>query len=139
MICRKCGIDKPNDQYYAYGKDCKVCRIDAARKWKARHPGYAKARYKPVYSHAWNLRRKYNMTLEEFNTRLEKQNNECRICAKPIVADGTKRLHVDHVEIDGKPVVRALLCPECNKGIGLFYHHPSLLKAAAAYLEAFSG
>lgn len=57
----------------------------------------------------------------------EKFNGRCQIC-------GNKdRLVVDHDHKSG--FIRGLLCYRHNTGLGLFQDSPSLLRAAAEYLE----
>lgn len=57
------------------------------------------------------------------------QGCRCAICGSP---RGARSLHVDHDHTTGK--VRALLCGNCNKGIGNFQEDPDLLLAAAMYV-----
>jgi hypothetical protein len=42
---------------------------------------------------------------------------------------------VDHCHDTG--AVRALLCIQCNAGLGHFDHNPARLRAAASYVERF--
>jgi len=61
-----------------------------------------------------NLRRRYQMTPEEYYILFEKQHGACWLCGyKP---DSSHRgLHVDHNHKTGK--VRGLLCRACNKDV----------------------
>lgn len=60
----------------------------------------------------------------------EEQADCCYIC-------GTKtKLVIDHNHNTKK--VRKMLCSSCNLGLGKFGEHPKLLRAAAAYCEAFN-
>jgi hypothetical protein len=61
---------------------------------------------------------------------LRQQQGRCWICGNG-PADG-QSLDVDHDHGSGE--VRALLCRNCNQGIGKFYENPELLMTAAAYL-----
>jgi hypothetical protein len=73
-----------------------------------------------------------NFGLFEFFTLLAAQDGRCAICQFwpdfPL-----SDLNLDHCHT--KKYVRGLLCPSCNKGIGQFKNDPTLLRAAAAYLE----
>jgi hypothetical protein len=67
------------------------------------------------------------MTAAEADYMLEQQDGLCAICrAAPAV-------HVDHDHETG--AVRALLCFNCNGGLGQFKDNPHLLHAAAYYVE----
>ncbi len=58
---------------------------------------------------------------------LQGQNGLCAICkAAPAV-------HVDHDHVTGQ--VRALLCFNCNGGLGQFKDDPAVLRAAAEYVH----
>lgn len=81
----------------------------------------------------YQLRHKFDLTLQEYEDLLEEQNHECAICYKP---DPTNRkLAVDH---DHKTkVIRGLLCGSCNNGLGRFQDDPEILERAAKYLRRF--
>ncbi len=77
----------------------------------------------------YNLR-KYNLTFEKFSQILSKQGGVCLICKKP--PNKGRRLHVDHCHKTG--VTRALLCINCNRGLGFFIDDPYILQRAIEYL-----
>jgi Recombination endonuclease VII len=76
--------------------------------------------------------RRYGITLEDYRALVKNQGNACAICKR-----SDRPLVVDHCHVTGK--VRRLLCNKCNVGLGCFSDDPSLLRAAAAYLEAAAG
>jgi hypothetical protein len=61
-----------------------------------------------------HFKRKYGITVEQYNQMLLTQNNTCKIC-KNICKSG-KNLAVDHCHATGK--VRGLLCATCNVNLG---------------------
>jgi hypothetical protein len=77
------------------------------------------------------LRKRYNLSLEEYDALLIAQDGHCAICPK-VPTD--QFLDVDHDHATER--VRGLLCRRCNTAIGQFEDSPALLRAAAAYLEA---
>jgi len=78
------------------------------------------------------LRRKYGISLIQYNIFLGQQNDRCAICErKP--KKGGRRLHVDHDHITS--YVRGLLCWRCNRGLQYFRDNPKLFRRAAHYLE----
>lgn len=77
-----------------------------------------------------NLRRRYGMAPEQYDALLLRQEGRCAICGGMPAT-----FHVDHDHATGE--VRALLCPECNKGLGHFRDNAALLRSAAEYLEKF--
>lgn len=84
------------------------------------------------------LRRHFDLSPDEFDVLVEKQESKCAICRQPphVSIDSlgrTRSWHIDHDHITHK--VRALLCHNCNVGLGLFRDSPELLKKAANYLE----
>jgi hypothetical protein len=74
----------------------------------------------------YHLRRRYGITAEEADAMLAVQGGLCAICrAAPAV-------HVDHDHETG--AVRALLCFNCNGGLGQFKDDPGRLHAAAYHV-----
>jgi predicted DNA-binding protein YlxM (UPF0122 family) len=82
-----------------------------------------------------NLLRSYDITLEQYDKMVEDQTGVCAICKLPPAPNGTSsnKLNVDHDHTTGS--VRALLCVNCNVGLGKFKDTPELLEAAAVYLR----
>ncbi|MHA7261938.1 endonuclease VII domain-containing protein [Arthrobacter sp. TMN-37] len=79
------------------------------------------------------------MDLDGYETLLARQGGGCAICGSSLRADGA-RLSIDHDhrccagEASCGNCIRGILCPNCNRGLGLFQDQPDLLKKAIAYL-----
>lgn len=85
------------------------------------------------------LKRKYKISLNEYNEMLIKQNYVCFICQKKNTkkdhrTQKTQTLHVDHCHANGK--VRGLLCSKCNLGLGTFNDDVKLLQKSIEYLTS---
>lgn len=81
------------------------------------------------YSREYNLKKKFNLSLKDYNNLLEKQQGVCAICKKTC----SKQLAVDHNHTTGK--IRGLLCNNCNRGLGHLKDSIDNLKTAIQYLE----
>jgi hypothetical protein len=99
---------------------------------EARRKSYLKHKEKyKVPMREYSLKRKFNLSPEEYNDLLEKQGGVCAICKQ----NCTRALAVDHNHTTGK--VRGLLCNNCNRGIGHLRDSIDLLKSATSYLEYY--
>jgi hypothetical protein len=78
-------------------------------------------------SRTYHLKRRYGITAAEADAMLADQGGLCAICRAAPAA------HVDHDHDTG--AVRALLCFNCNGGLGQFKDDPAVLRAAAEYVE----
>jgi hypothetical protein len=77
-------------------------------------------------SRTYHLQKRYGITAEQFDAMLAQQSGVCAICeVEPAV-------HVDHDHVTGR--IRALLCFNCNGGLGNFRDDPLFLYAAAEYV-----
>lgn len=147
--CSKCGVSKEEAEFYRRspkaGKglftNCKECAKNTTKKnyvknplasrgasknWRKRNPAQAKR-----YDKASRLRRKYGISMEEYQQMLATQQNHCAICDLTMGEP-----HIDHSHITGK--IRAILCPKCNLALGLFKDSSKLCFLAASYLQRFS-
>ncbi len=84
------------------------------------------------------LKRRFGITQKQYQDMLAVQGGVCAICNKPETGMDSKRktviaLSVDHDHTTGS--IRALLCGDCNRGLGLFGEDPDLLERAAEYLR----
>jgi uncharacterized CHY-type Zn-finger protein len=148
-ICPKCGIKKPLSTYSknknakdGHVSECKACaKIRAAeyysknaqeiikktRGWAIDNP----ERRKEIARNS-HTKRKYGITLEQEIAIKMSQNNKCAICNDEL----KKHAHIDHDHKTGK--VRAILCLECNTGLGKFKENPKIFKSALKYLQKYS-
>lgn len=89
----------------------------------------------PAYHKSIKLRKTYGITIERYDEMLAEQNGCCAICAKPEsneIRGKIVSLAVDHCHKTG--AVRALLCGNCNRGLGFFNDDPELLAKAQQYV-----
>jgi hypothetical protein len=99
-----------------YSAYCKPCHNSRSRKSREKVGG----------SRTYHLTRRYGITAAEADYLLEQQAGLCAICKT------APAVHVDHDHATG--AVRALLCFNCNGGLGQFKDDPLLLHAAAYYV-----
>ena len=130
-VCPKCSGLKPHSEF-AKTKDkpsgmvshCKACvRAKNKELWDE---GSVRDN---VY------RRKYGISLRQYQSMLKEQNGVCRICGTDDPkGHGSRngRFFVDHCHDIGS--VRGLLCHHCNIGIGAFGDDPVKLSKAIEYL-----
>jgi hypothetical protein len=76
-----------------------------------------------------HLKRRYGISLKDFDAILAHQGGACAICREAFTATP----HVDHCH--ATHVVRGLLCTDCNKGLGCFDDDIDIMQAAIDYLE----
>jgi hypothetical protein len=125
-LCPKCNIEKDRSDFHRNRIQsdglkpwCKKCDLDHKKK------DYMSNNKRNSY-----LLRKYNISLQEYENLLDKQNGVCAICKKKCQRG---YLSVDHNHKTNE--VRALLCRYYNVAIGNMKEDPSLLRAAAKYIE----
>lgn len=94
----------------------------ASRKYKQRN----KAK-----RNAYRIQRDYGITIQQFEDTVQLQQGKCFICQEHMVPP-----QIDHNH--ATKAFRALLCRPCNTSLGLMRENPTLLREAAAYLEAFN-
>jgi hypothetical protein len=159
LSCARCEQNKPLSgfairtlkgvvRYHSYCKDCenKYARDFRAKDREAtkkKDRAYYKANRERILASSRRYRvetgfnrkqhlKRYNLTPDEYQVLLVKQNGVCAICRRP---PWGKRnvLMVDHDHETGK--VRGLLCSTCNVGLGALHDDAELLRVAIAYLE----
>ncbi len=81
-----------------------------------------------MYQLAYDLRRKYGLTIAQYEGMLAAQKGICPICKSDMNPP-----NIDHNHTTGE--VRGLLCTVCNQGLGLFGDNVGRLRNAARYLE----
>lgn len=145
-ICKVCKQIKANSEFYTIGKyfkpSCKPCEKLEKANWykqnkvlaKAQSSAYQKKNRKArtAYTKAWRLANVYNITQEQYEQLLLKQENKCAICTKHR-DELDRELCVDHDHVTNK--VRGLLCYHCNVALGYLKDSITTLLSAAKYLE----
>ena len=138
--CTKCGEHKPRSEFSAHAvskngvqSTCKLCSALIARD---RYNKSNKEKTAEINRKS-KLKRKYGISLDDYDMMLKKQNGGCAICGtkKPAGKSGQfgPVFHVDHCHKSG--LVRGLLCHHCNVALGAFKESSELLIKAAEYIE----
>jgi hypothetical protein len=94
---------------------------------------YAREYYKSnPHRHRVRVLAKYGLDEEGYDALLQQQRGGCAICG---VKDNGRNANfvIDHDHITGR--VRALLCTQCNAGLGNYRDNPDLMLRAAQYLK----
>lgn len=136
--CSGCREEKPLSEFSSHpsGKGkarskCKQCTAKRTALWRDKNREGLKEKARNQH-----MLRTYGLSLEEYNTLLKAQDHKCYICRVDAVDCFHEKLYVDHCHTTGE--VRALLCHNCNAGIGHFKENKMLLQNAIFYLEEFS-
>jgi hypothetical protein len=125
--CKKCMQDYRNKRYSNHRIKTKLLKSSAT--WREKNPDSDANK---------QLRRKYGITLEQYNNLFQLQNGLCGICGKSESTrrrkktQGNERLAVDHCHETG--VVRGLLCFKCNTAIGSLGDNEEMVMRVIFYL-----
>jgi hypothetical protein len=155
--CKKC--KNAHQRAWVAQNPERAARItDRARKWrrnnpdrtaeytrrKSAKPGFREEKREYMRGYYANLdtsekrdrhyRRRYGISLAEYDEILLAQCGVCAICAEPPTDD--EPLVVDHCHDSGQ--VRGLLCSTCNLAIGYLKDSPDYMLAAAAYILRYT-
>ena len=133
--CKTCGQEKELADFVTQphcknGKSnlCKACSYKALCVWRKAHK---------EQNRGYQRKALYGITAAEFHELYTKQNGLCACCEAAPEPDrsGRTQLYLDHNHHTNK--WRGLLCHHCNCMIGYSRETPSVLRAAALYLEKY--
>jgi len=119
-------------------------------KWYAENGGVLKESMRldrlanPEKYREYELKKKFGITLEEFERRLNEQGKKCASCGTTDPKGPHKQWATDHdheccpnrKKTCGK-CIRGILCNACNIMLGISRDNPETLRQCAAYLERF--
>lgn len=110
-----------------YCSECKQCNSVRSKKLYTSERGFK-----------IKLKRKYNISWEQYLEMYFKQNKKCFICQKVLQLAGqnaskSQTACIDHDHNTNQ--VRGILCVSCNTGLGNFRDNPDLLSTAIRYLK----
>ena len=138
-ICKLCSGTDIN----SLGK-CRPCWAAYMREYNIKHPEKMKQRNKDYklnkprnYKNS-QLKVSFNITIEQYENLLHKQNFMCAICnkAESVIDNRTKKvrnLAVDHCHETNQ--IRGLLCQKCNQALGLLGDNIVNFTSAIKYLS----
>jgi hypothetical protein len=147
--CKVCNEKKSIDRFQEYGYQCRECRTEKQRAYYASLPPETaeERKKKNEYLAKWrlknadkvkeqsrvkHLRRKFNLSPEQYDIMSKAQKNVCAICQEKCETE--MNLAVDHCHTTGK--IRGLLCKNCNTAIGLFKEDIDNMLRAIEYIKS---
>lgn len=142
--CNKCKTEKDLSEFYprknrgnnAVRSNCKTCcreQLDKLKKWEySTLTSEQKTRRQQIYR-KHNLKKKYSISLEQYNLLLQEQEGCCGICGTNDPKGKFNTFVVDHNHKTGK--VRGLLCNRCNLVLGLLKDDIDVIGNILEYLE----
>ena len=136
-------IKERNRQYYLdnaekheqYRQENKERIINYCKEWRIDNSDYVKQKRQEnkTKRRETDLKRKYNITLDDYHTMWIEQEGKCWTCSVKAEDAINKILYVDHNHLTGK--VRGLLCSRCNTAIGLLQESQEIIQKVSKYLH----
>lgn len=140
-LCSACNITKALDDF-PFKKDGRTgksyptskCR-ECYNSWQSQRKKVVRLKNGPDLVEKNNrLKRKYSLTLAEYQEKFSSQEGSCAICGRH-QSEFPRALAVDHCHATLKN--RGLLCIPCNQGLGHFRDNRELLLKAAKYIDQY--
>src|SRR5579872_193612 len=150
--CITCKQDKPDDAYYKDSKhsdrlrgSCIECMAAQNKTWRKENPEKERASGRTWRKNnhtrqrqtekSRELKKKYGLTIEDYEAIMMAQNHKCAICRTPLIMYGSMigKTAVDHNHANGQ--VRGILCWHCNCALGSMRDNVEIAKSCVEYLE----
>jgi len=149
-LCLGCRVILPADRFGKSTKDgsdglrvrCKPCVNADSRARSASNPDMVRRHYEQKLANGTFARSgrrhrfkvKYGLTPEQVDAMKLAAGYRCEICGKDLSDEKPRAtLNVDHCHKTGK--IRGVLCPNCNRAIGLFGDNVDAMANAILYLK----
>lgn len=138
-ICTGCQQEKPLSEFFSrggklahlYKSQCKFCMQAKRLEWGQQNSDYLNTWRRNNWVVTNRRLRRRGATQDMYNAMYEAQKGCCALCNEP--EEKFAWLCIDHDHETGK--IRGLLCPNCNRGLGLLKDSASLLRKAAEYID----
>ena len=137
-ICTGCQQEKPLTEFFSrggklahlYKSQCKPCMQAKRLEWGQQNRDHLNDWRRNNWVVTNRRLRRRGATQDIYNAMYEAQKGCCALCNEP--EEKFAWLCIDHDHETGK--IRGLLCPNCNRGLGLLKDNASLLQKAAEYI-----
>ena len=138
--CTSCQQEKSLTEFFSrggklahlYKSRCKQCMQAQRQEWADKNRGHLNEWQRHNWVTAGRRLRRRGATQQMYDTLYEAQKGCCALCNEP--EEKFAWLCIDHDHSTGR--IRGLLCPNCNRGLGLLQDRPDLLRKAAEYVDA---
>ncbi len=138
--CTGCQEAKPLAEFFSrggklahlYKSQCKTCMQAKRQQWADENRDHLNGWRRNNWVVTNRRLRRRGATQKMYDELYEAQHGCCALCNEP--EEKFSWLCIDHDHETGK--IRGLLCPNCNRGLGLLQDSPQLLQKAVAYVTA---
>ena len=158
-VCFTCKIEKPEEEFNKSKQNigglrgfCKACQKLYMQEYQEKNREKLRKQNREAYwqNKEWhhkyhknwrkhnarlvrntNYKRKFGITIDDFDEILKKQGGACALCGKH--EWNGKRISVDHDHNSGK--VRGLLCNRCNTALGALGDTVESIEKVLQYLK----
>lgn len=138
-LCTGCQQTKPLAEFFSrggklahlYKSQCKLCMQAKRQGWAEQNREHLNDWRRNNWVTANRRLRRRGATQQMYDEMYEAQKGCCALCNEP--EEKFAWLCIDHDHETGK--IRGLLCPNCNRGLGLMKDSANLLRKAALYVE----
>jgi Autographiviridae endonuclease VII len=126
--CSKCGRLLPLTAFNKakeeakHRAECRECQKAYAAAYRQANPekqhAYAlnKRLAYPTIGRAWKIRKKFGISLLEYEAIYHMQGGKCALCDTVILLGGSGKAALDHCHVTGR--IRGFLCTPCNTSLG---------------------
>lgn len=136
--CTGCKQEKPLTEFFSrggklshlYKSQCKLCMQAKRQEWAVQNKDHINDWRRKNWVVANRRLKRRGATQKMYDVLYEAQHGCCAICSEP--EEKFSWLCIDHDHVTGR--VRGLLCPNCNRGLGLLGDSEHLLQKAKDYL-----
>lgn len=127
-----------NRSQWRLGSQCAECIRDYSKSIRTKEEIYLANRSETTMlsKKRQHLRKRYGLTLEDYDKILKQQDNKCEICSQEFGTESRNKVNIDHCHKTNQ--VRGFLCNTCNVGLGSAKDDIRILEKMKRYLIKYN-